>query len=53
VPDGEQELVLQVAGGPIGTALREVPGLVDVRIRARSPLVLLGLAPGGAADPNP
>ena len=46
VPDGEQELVLQVAGGPGGTALREVPGPVDARIRARSPLTLLGLASG-------
>lgn len=46
VADGEHELVVQVAGGPGGTALREVPGPVDVRIRARAPLALLGLASG-------
>jgi len=49
LPDGEQEVVLQVAGGPGGTSLREEPGPVDARIRARSPLVLLGLASGALA----
>jgi DNA-binding HxlR family transcriptional regulator len=46
LPDGEHELSLQVAGGPRGTSLREEPGPVDVRIRARSPLAVLGLASG-------
>jgi DNA-binding HxlR family transcriptional regulator len=46
VLDGEQELSFQVAGGPGGTAVREAPGPVDLRIRARAPLALLGLASG-------